>query len=346
MAERGDPHILKHVVIYLRTVADKTQEEFAEAVGTTQAHVSNYERAKQAPPDAALRRMARVAGVPWHVVQHLRRFLAAAREAVERGTAAGAPVTNLAVLDNVLLAAIPYLVEETVLESGEALREGREVLATLEPLAPEERRQRIDTAPPGACRSWAALVKVVCEASARAAADNAERALELADLALSVAERVPPEELGAARAYAWGYLGNARRVANDHDGAGEALAHAWELWRPGSPWFPEWRPSPWRPRCGGRSTGSPRRWNGSTGPRSAAKGSRWPSGRSCCRGRMSSNKWTTGGRRWRSWRRRRRCSKVPENRTFSSLCASIEPIFWRGWSAMKRRPASCRRCRG
>ncbi|MFL6291299.1 MAG: helix-turn-helix domain-containing protein [Thermoanaerobaculia bacterium] len=243
MAERGDPQVLKHVVIYLLTEAGMVQEKFAQATGTTQAHVSNYVRGQTAPPNATLRRMARVAHVPWHVVQHHIRFLTAVKEAVECGSAAGAAAFDHAVLDNVLLAVMPYLVEEEAapLALGEALREAEEILAILEPLPQEERRRRIGTAPPGACRSWAALVKVVGEASVRAAADNAERALELADLAFPIAERVPREESAAARAYGLGYLGNARRVANDFDKADEALARARELWRAGSPWFPEWR---------------------------------------------------------------------------------------------------------
>ncbi|MFL6202327.1 MAG: hypothetical protein ACJ76J_24425 [Thermoanaerobaculia bacterium] len=243
MAERGDPQVLKHVVVYLLTRAGMVQEKFAQAAGTTQAHVSNYKLGKLAPPDDTLRRMAGVAHVPWHVVQHLIRFLAAAKEAVERGSTAGAAAFDDAVLDNVLLAVMPYLVEEEAapLPLGEALREAEEILAALEPLPQEERRRRIETAPPGACRSWAALVKVVCEASARAAAGSAEQALELADLAFPIAGRVPQEESAAARAYGWGYLGNARRVANDFDKADEALARARELWRAGSPWFPEWR---------------------------------------------------------------------------------------------------------
>jgi transcriptional regulator with XRE-family HTH domain len=240
MAERGDPQVLRHVVIYLRTRAGMSQEVFARRAGTTQAHVSNWELGKSAPPEPIQRRMAKVAAVPWHVVQHYVRFLTVAKEAMERGSAAA---LDLAALDNALLAVMPYQVEEesTAPPAGEALREAREILSALEPLSQEERRRRIETAPPGACRSWAALVKVVCEASARAAADSAERALELADLAFPIAARVPPEESAGAQAYCWGYLGNARRVANDFDGADQATARARDLWRAGSPWFPEWR---------------------------------------------------------------------------------------------------------
>ena len=243
MAERGDPQVLRHVVVYLLDKTGMTQATFAEKVGTSQSHISNWTLGKEAPPEAALIRMAAVARVPWHVVQHLIRFLTVVKEAVEHGAEAGAVAFNHAVLDNVLLAVLPYLVEEAwaPLPMEEALQEAREIWAALAPLPQEDRRRRIETAPPGACRSWAALVKVVCEASARAAADSAERAREFAELAFPVAERVPQEEHAAAQAYCWGYLGNARRVANDHDGAAEVIARSRELWRAGSPWFPEWR---------------------------------------------------------------------------------------------------------
>lgn len=243
MAERGDPQVLRHVVVYLLDKTGMTQGTFAEKVGTSQSHISNWTLGKEAPPEATLIRMSAVARVPWHVVQHLIRFLTAVKEAVEHGTEAGAAAFNHAVLDNVLLAVLPYLVEEAWAPHplDEALREARDIWAALEPLPQAERRRRIETAPPSACRSWAALVKVVCEASARAAADSAEKALELADLAFPIAERVQQGESADASAFAWGYLGNARRVANDHDGADEAIARARELWRGESPWFPKWR---------------------------------------------------------------------------------------------------------
>jgi tetratricopeptide (TPR) repeat protein len=44
--------------------------------------------------------------------------------------------------------------------------------------------------------------------------------------------------------YCWAHLANARRVATDFDGAHEAFARAWELWRAGEAdpdWLPEWR---------------------------------------------------------------------------------------------------------
>jgi len=44
--------------------------------------------------------------------------------------------------------------------------------------------------------------------------------------------------------FCWAHIANARRVANDHSGADEAFAQAWDLWRAGADadgLLPEWR---------------------------------------------------------------------------------------------------------
>jgi tetratricopeptide (TPR) repeat protein len=91
------------------------------------------------------------------------------------------------------------------------------------------------------------LVERLCHESERAAADSAREALELADLALSIAGRVDGGERWSRRlqGYAWAHVGNARRVGNDHAGADAAFAKASELWRSGQDQEPgllqEWR---------------------------------------------------------------------------------------------------------
>jgi len=89
-------------------------------------------------------------------------------------------------------------------------------------------------------RSWA-LAERVSHESERMAAHDVKEALELADLALSVAERVLGEENWRSRVqgYCWAHVANARRVANDHAGADEAFARAWDLWRAGAKSDPE-----------------------------------------------------------------------------------------------------------
>ncbi|HEX9941440.1 MAG TPA: hypothetical protein VGG03_05445 [Thermoanaerobaculia bacterium] len=81
--------------------------------------------------------------------------------------------------------------------------------------------------------------------SVRAAAHSASEALDLAEFALSIAERVPGEESLRCQGYCWAHVANARRVATDFYGADAAFAQAWELWRAGietdPALFPEWR---------------------------------------------------------------------------------------------------------
>jgi transcriptional regulator with XRE-family HTH domain/tetratricopeptide (TPR) repeat protein len=95
-------------------------------------------------------------------------------------------------------------------------------------------------------RTWAVSEKL-CAESARAAAADAGRALELADLALGVASQVPGPAGWRSRlqGYAWAFIGNARRVASDLPGAEKAFARAWGLWKAPSPGeegpLAEWR---------------------------------------------------------------------------------------------------------
>ena len=85
-------------------------------------------------------------------------------------------------------------------------------------------------------RTWA-LCEKLCAESARAAAADAGRALELADLARGVASQIRGPEGWRSRlqGYAWAFVGNARRVANNLPGAEKAFGRAWDLWKAASP---------------------------------------------------------------------------------------------------------------
>ncbi|MFL6192548.1 MAG: hypothetical protein ACJ75H_00145, partial [Thermoanaerobaculia bacterium] len=88
--------------------------------------------------------------------------------------------------------------------------------------------------------TWA-MCERLCEESAKAAAADAGRALDLADLALLAAIRGPGGEAWHSRlqGYAWAFLANARRVANDLPEAEKAFATAWKLWEAGEEIDPE-----------------------------------------------------------------------------------------------------------
>jgi transcriptional regulator with XRE-family HTH domain len=129
-------------------------------------------------------------------------------------------------------------------ETAEAARRNAEgLLSGLMAGNRRERRALVEIFPD--YWDWALSVRV-CEESVRQAAHRPEEALELAELALSIARRAPGEESWRSRleGYCWAHVANARRVANDLSGADEAFARAWELWRAGAdsepPLLPEW----------------------------------------------------------------------------------------------------------
>jgi tetratricopeptide (TPR) repeat protein/transcriptional regulator with XRE-family HTH domain len=85
-------------------------------------------------------------------------------------------------------------------------------------------------------QTWA-LAERLCAESERAAAGDPQQALELAELALRVAELVigEPAWRSSLAGYVWAFLANARRVASDLTGAEKAFCQAWKLWEAGAP---------------------------------------------------------------------------------------------------------------
>ena len=51
MAERDDPEVLRHLVIFLRSQTGLTQAEFGKKARVAQSEVSAYELGRQAPPE-------------------------------------------------------------------------------------------------------------------------------------------------------------------------------------------------------------------------------------------------------------------------------------------------------
>jgi serine phosphatase RsbU (regulator of sigma subunit)/transcriptional regulator with XRE-family HTH domain len=114
--------------------------------------------------------------------------------------------------------------------------------ALLAPGGKEDRSDRSDPTDRSAEKADAAArVEKLCAESIAAAADEAGRALELAELAVQVAELAPGGEGWRSRlqGYAWAHAANARRVAGDLTGADAACAHAWKLWQAGAAGDPD-----------------------------------------------------------------------------------------------------------
>ena len=221
MAKRGDPNVLRLVVIFLRALTRMTQAEFGAASGIDQGDVSRYEQGDLAPPEASLRRMAKAAKVPWPLVGLLIRFIEAFLAAVARRRSP-IQVLDPQVLEPALQAVTPYLLENAGAERKrppeEERREAEETWTSLERHGIPRRRRLIEMAP-RASKS-PALAMRICEASAQAADRNAGESLELAELAFSIAERVQGEESGRVQGYCRERLLHARQVAVELGGAG------------------------------------------------------------------------------------------------------------------------------
>jgi tetratricopeptide (TPR) repeat protein len=222
----------------------------ADAAGVTRSEISLYEGGHRIPRADTLVRVIAATGLSRLDFERLRMGLRSASppkdhqpesESLEEPTALAAEVAD-AVSDTVLLALrdIPsgLLAREDASLPAAADREpapGR--CARLLAQKPAKRRLLVEGTEE--FRSWA-VAELLCEQSERAAADSAERALELAELARFVAERTPGGEVWRLRlqGYAWAFIGNARRVGGDLRGADRAFAQARTLWEAGAAALP------------------------------------------------------------------------------------------------------------
>jgi transcriptional regulator with XRE-family HTH domain len=247
MAKRGDAAVLRLVVSFLRDRARMTQAEFGRASRVAQPEVSKYELGQVAPSEEVLRRMAKVARIDWPLVTYLRQVYSSLLAAASAGgSIPAAQGLDLKILEPVLLAVTPYLLEGLPAEPDqpspeEECRQADQIWKALEKHPSHFRRRLIALSPRAG--SWSLSVRI-CEESVRQAAHRPEEALELAELALSIARRAPGEEGWRSRleGYCWAHIASARRVANDSSGADEAFARAQDLWRAGEAAEPDGLP--------------------------------------------------------------------------------------------------------
>lgn len=243
MAEKGDPSVLRYLVNFLRFHSGLTLDEFAKASGVDSTKISDYEAGRVAPSEETLLLMAKAAKIDWSLVVHLRQFYISLLSAASRRVKIHGEPLDLKMFEPALLAVAPYVIELGALEPDEPTVEDEHSKANLiwENLGKHPipfRRRLIELSPDSG--NWALAVRI-CEASRDAATLESGEVLELAELALSIAERAPGEESWRSRlqGYCWAHIANARRVAADHVGADEAFSRAWDLWREGADSGPE-----------------------------------------------------------------------------------------------------------
>jgi transcriptional regulator with XRE-family HTH domain len=195
MAKRGDPEVLRFVVLWLRAFARWNQTQLAESCGAWQSDVSNWEQGLDAPPEEKLRRMAAAVRVPWFVVALLRRVFALTLALAERfggaGTAKEEGSLDRAVFEPAGLAVMTYFTEEEEAEGEqpspeEVRREAAEALAELMRL-PSPRRNRLIEVAHLDHRRREALADEARRAGEEAAPHDTAAAGELAELARCIA---------------------------------------------------------------------------------------------------------------------------------------------------------------
>jgi transcriptional regulator with XRE-family HTH domain len=225
---------------FLRSIQGWSQKDLADAAGLHPNLLSDYERGRKPLSRERLEPLVQVLGLPVETIDIALAFIDSVRAAASRP---GSPVEpeqrriEAAALEagrhaaNFARSFLTSLATEArVLKD----RQRAETLwARLQRRKPAERLILVEEA--AEYRSWA-LCERLCHESVKAARDKANRALELAELALRVAELAPGEEAWRSRlqGYAWAHVGNARRVGSDLPGADAAFVEAWRLWQAGA----------------------------------------------------------------------------------------------------------------
>jgi len=236
-----------------RETLDLSQAQFSRALGISQRQLSYYERGEAVVPREIMERGALRAGFPVFLLDallrdvRLYRLLAGGRSRADRILEGGIGLELVAFVagaTDVLLdrarpkAGAPPAAEDR--KAAEAL------WALLEGCSSAERRMLVEELEE--FWSWALCERVAAESVARAP-NHPGDALELAELALLVAERVSGERrwLWRLKGYALLFVANSRRVCQDLPGSDEALARARLLFEAGASGDPGLLNAAWLP---------------------------------------------------------------------------------------------------
>jgi transcriptional regulator with XRE-family HTH domain len=238
------PPPLGLALTFLRSAQGWSQKDLAAAAGTTSGMISDYERGQKHLSREKLEHFVRVMGLPPEAIDDALDFLKTIRTRSRApalpdgaGEAERQKIERLALKSAKAMEDFTRSVLTDIALEGRALAARQQVRQQWERLrrrTPAERRALVDETPE--LRNWA-LCELLCAESVKAAADDADRAIELADLARRLAELVPGEQTWRWRlqGYAWAHVGNARRVKGDLPGADEAFGRSGKLWGAGAP---------------------------------------------------------------------------------------------------------------
>lgn len=253
---RRDSSDLGAVLKLLRQARGWRQQDLGEAAGLSSNLLSDYEQGRKPLSRERLERLIAIMGLSPDDIETTLAYLDAVR------TPAGAlqgpgdeaqkvrrAIEAVALQAGRIVAQAVRSVMTLLTTEGEALQarqEAASLWARLRRRTPRERATLVEAGP--AFRKWALCEKVAAESIA-AAPNHPREALDLAKLAVRIAELVPGDIDWRRRlqGYALAHLSNARRVCNDLPGAEEAMARARTLWEEGEPGDPGLLEKAWLP---------------------------------------------------------------------------------------------------
>ncbi|HVR96513.1 MAG TPA: helix-turn-helix transcriptional regulator, partial [Thermoanaerobaculia bacterium] len=226
---------------YLRSLLGWSQVELSEASGVSPSHLNDYERGRRQLSRERLAFLISFMGYPPDAIDAALAYFAALR------AAAGTPHPERALDTHRHIETVVARFQRQATDfargslslltlEGEALRarQQAEVLwGSLKPRSPAERRALIQNG--SKYRKWALCERVAAE-SINKAPNHPKEALDLAELALLIAELVPGERPWRLRlqGYAWAFVANGRRVCTNLPEAEVAMVRAWKLWEAGA----------------------------------------------------------------------------------------------------------------
>lgn len=244
MDDRGKP-IESRVLVQIREVRGWKKNRLAQALGLSAPTLYEYENGKLTPSRRLLEKAAVKMGYPPSMVDRTFSYLRLADAEREIGAAVAgrahrevrraATQIGLQVEDFVVAKSLRI---QTQLGAFTERQLAPWLWERLKPLAPERRRALVRDNP--GFHSWG-LSELLGRLSVDAAADRADTAMELAELAVLVASLVPGGEAWRSRVQgeAGFALGNAQRVQGQLPKADQTFQDSLRLWEAGAPGDPE-----------------------------------------------------------------------------------------------------------